>query len=300
MNPARLRAYLLLLIVSIIWGIAGVVIKFTLNGFSPAIFLLYRFTISAFVSVIALMITGIHLPKNRKLLAYVLVYGFLTSTVSLGLLFLGYEKTTAINATLISSIAPILVAVAGAVFLKEHITRIEKIGITIAFIGTIVTIIEPFLRNLDGIDQIIGNILIFISVIVGVATAVMAKMLMRDNVRPQTLVDVSFIVGFITSLPVLLFVTPTAFIHQITTAPLPYQLGVIFMAVISGNLAYLLWHKAQKTIEVSEAGLFTYLLPIITTPLAVGFLSESITIPFIIGAVIITIGVIIAEWKKKR
>ncbi|PJA42810.1 EamA family transporter, partial [Candidatus Woesebacteria bacterium CG_4_9_14_3_um_filter_39_10] len=43
MNPHRLKAYILLLIVAVIWGIAGPVIKFTLGGFPPLLFLTYRF-----------------------------------------------------------------------------------------------------------------------------------------------------------------------------------------------------------------------------------------------------------------
>ena len=77
-----------------------------------------------------------------------------------------------------------------------------------------------------------------------------------------------------------------------------YQLGVIYMALISGTLAYSLWVRGQKTIEISEAGIFSYLTPIYAAPIAIIWLGESITTPFIIGSILIATGVVIAEYKR--
>ena len=72
------------------------------------------------------------------------------------------------------------------------------------------------------------------------------------------------------------------------------------MAVLSGTLAYFLWHRAQKSIEISEVGLFAYLYPIFGVPLSVIWLKESISPTFIIGCIVIALGVVLAEWKKRR
>jgi drug/metabolite transporter (DMT)-like permease len=72
------------------------------------------------------------------------------------------------------------------------------------------------------------------------------------------------------------------------------------MALLSGSLAYFLYQKAQKTIEASEATLFSYLSPLFAIPLAVFWLKEEITIFYLLGAVIVAIGVIIAESKRRK
>lgn len=72
------------------------------------------------------------------------------------------------------------------------------------------------------------------------------------------------------------------------------------MALLSGSLAYFLFNKAQKTIEIGEASLFAYLYPIFSTPLAVLWLGEKITPIFMVGAIIIALGVFVAEVKKNR
>jgi len=297
MNPHRLKAYILLLIVAVIWGIAGPVIKFTLGGFPPLLFLTYRFGLSTLVAVILFAFLGFHFPKDKNTRLELLLYGFITSTVTLGFLFFGQKKTTALDATLIILINPILISLAGVRFLKERITLKERVGITIAFWGTTLTIIEPFLQNGHSLTRFSGNILVFISLLVAAWGAVLAKKLLRAEVDPLTLTNISFIIGFLTLAP---FAILKYKISAITSVPLPYHLGVIFMALVSGSLAYFLANKAQKTIEISEAAVFSYLQPIFAAPLAVVWLGEAITPVFLLGATIITVGVVIAETKKRR
>lgn len=295
----RLTAYLLLLIVAVIWGAALPVIKFTLGNFNPFIFLTYRFGISAVISLFLILLFGLQIPRKKQVFLLTLGYGFLTSTITLGLLFLGVEKTTAVDTTLIAATGPILATVAGVIFLNEHVTRLEKIGIALAFAGVVVTFFEPILKNGDGALGLGGNVLVFASVLAGVASAVTAKIILREGVSPAAAVNISFIVGFLTLLPAaLILYPPQAIMEQIQSASLSYHLGLWYVAIFSGNIAYFLWHKAQKTIEIGEAGLFTYLQPIFAIPLAILWLGETISVPLVIGAVIITVGVSIAEYRK--
>ncbi|MEK7188683.1 MAG: DMT family transporter [Patescibacteria group bacterium] len=301
MNPARLKAYLLLLIVSVIWGVAGPIIKFTLGGISPLLFLTYRFFLSSLVAIIFISFTGFHLPKDKNLLVKLIIFSILTSTISLGLLFLGIEKTTVLDLSLINLITPLLVSVAGVYFLREHITFREKIGMGIALVGTALIVFEPFLGVNHQSLKFSGNVLIFLSLLAGAYASVLAKELLRNDISPATLAHASFIVGLATILPISLFIyTPSQIIQSVSTLPFPYHLGVVFMAILSGNLAYTLWSKAQKTIEISEAAIFSYLYPIFAAPLAILWLKEKITIPYIIGGIIIAIGVVIAEYKKPK
>lgn len=301
MSGSRSRAYIYLVITAIIWGVAAIVIKLTLVSFSPLVFLTYRFAISAAFALLALPIIKIHLPKDRNTLLLSLLYCFLVTTVSLGLLFFGFDKTTAISASLIGSVAPILTAIAGYFFLREHITIRERIGMGIALIGTVVMIIEPLLENHDGLSGLSGNILILASLLVGTCVAILAKLIMRKETSPVGLTNLSYIVGFITTIPIVLIGTsPSELINTITSAPLTAHLGVLYMAILSGNVAYILWLKAQKTIEIGEAGLFAYIPPIISIPMAAIFLHEHISMAFIVGAVVIALGVILAEVKVRR
>ncbi len=301
MNPHRARAYLMLLFVAFFWGIAGPIIKFTLGDLPTLPFLTYRFFLSTVAVLAILPFSHFKIPKSKGVFLLTLLYGFTTSTVALGLLFWGLEKTTALDMALITSTAPLLIAVAGAHWLKEHITKREKIGMSIAFLGTSITILEPLLENGFKSGQVSGNFLMLLYLLVNTVSAVLAKILLRKGVSAFTLTGVSFTGGFLTILPLsITFYGLSPMLIKIQDMTLPYHLGVIYMAIISGNLAYFLANKAQKTIEIGEAALFTYLNPLFALPLAIFWLKEKISLPFIFGAVFISIGVIIAEYKKPR
>lgn len=300
MSPVRKRAYLELLAMAAIWGIATPIIKYTLNGFSPAILLTYRFFLSTVIALIIFAFTRIKIPKNPKILLVTLLNGFLITTVSLGLLFLGTDKTTAIDSNLISAMEPIIIAAAAVIFLKEHITKRESVGILIALGGTLITIIQPLYLTQPSFAQVEGNLLVFAGLLVTVATAVIAKVILRDNVDALFATNASFIVGFITILPFSLPQILNSKFQILTSVPFSYHLGVFYLAGISGTFAYYLWHKAEKSIEISEVNLIAYLYPIFATPLAVLWLGEKITPVFIIGAIVTAIGVVIAEYKKHR
>ncbi len=301
-EPHRLHAYLFLLITAIIWGIAGPIIKLTLGGIEPLLFLTYRFFLSSLLAIPLLFITKHEWPKSIGDFFLILLLSFLTSTVSLGFLFFGLKDTTVLEMSLMELIGPILIVVAGGIFLREHVTKTEKIGMLIALLGTSLTIIQPIFQ--DGLEIIKagGNIMILLYLVVTAFSAVILKELLRKGYSPLGLTNISFIVGFITLAPFLYReMGNTKQIYQtLINTPFVFHLGVIFMAFISGTLAYTLNNLGQRTIEISEAALFSYLVPIFSAIIAVFLMGEKVTPVFIIGSIVVCAGVAIAEIKKRR
>jgi drug/metabolite transporter (DMT)-like permease len=300
MTAKRLNAYIFLLITAVIWGIAGVVIKLTLVEIDPAPFLVYRFGISAAIAVLFLIFSKrIHIRSKAEGIM-IFTYGFLSTTVALGLLFLGADKTTVLNLTIITLGAPLFVELAGAFFLKEHLTHREKIGTGVAFLGTALVVVGPIANHIQESSNIVGNILILLYLVADIASIIYLKKLLRLKYSSLALTNTSFVIGFVTILPISIFLMPISqTISQITSLPLPYHLGVWYMAVFSGTIAYYMRGVAQKTVEVSEAGLFGYITPVVTGILAVALLNESLTPLFVLGAVIVALGVTLAEYKPK-
>ncbi|MEK9201013.1 MAG: DMT family transporter, partial [Patescibacteria group bacterium] len=131
-----------------------------------------------------------------------------------------------------------------------------------------------------------------------VANVIMGKKLLRHHLSPLLQTTISFFLGFLAVSLILFTTKPTYLVYQqLTTNNLQPHMGVIYMALLSGALAYYLYRKAQKSIETSEADTFVYLQPLFGTPLAYFWLKEPITLPFIIGAIIIAIGVFLVERK---
>jgi drug/metabolite transporter (DMT)-like permease len=289
---ARAKSYLLLFFAFAIWGIAGPVIKHTLDYFEPQDFLLYRFALSALFALLSLFfVKKINFPKSPTQRIFIIIYSLLNTTVGLGLLFLGYKYTSALSASIVNAIYPLMISVVGVLFLREHVTKKEKVGMTIALVATLATILDPSPQS----STLVGNLLVIASLLIGVVGAVMAKLLLRTQLSAFVLTQITFIVGFISWAPIVFITSSPALIAtKILQAPLNIHLSVWYMAFLSGTLAYYLWHIGQKTIEIGETAIFSYLYPIFTLPLSYFWLKENITPLNIICVVVITLGVVLA------
>lgn len=301
MNNQRLLAYLLLLGTTIIWGFALPIIKFTLTDFPPITFLTYRFFISLLIALPIFVLVDDKIPKAKPGEWFLIILaGLLVSSINLGLLFWGIDNTTALASTLIGLSSPIVIVFAGIIFLREKVTGQEKLGLVIAFLGSLFVTISPSVLNQPG-TTVFGNALIIVANLAWVAYLIICKRVLYDKVSPLFLATSSFVLGFLSLLPFAIAEQGSLanLVYTIADQPTPSQLGVFYIAAISGVVAYWLYQEGQKRIEISEATIFSYLNPIFAAPLAILWLGESVTTPFLIGAVVIATGVVIAEYKKR-
>jgi len=299
----RTTAYLYLLLVSVIWGAASPVVKYTLTWLDPLLFLAYRFAISTAIALPMLTISHAKLPRKTSDLWLLILTGVLSAPLTLYLFFLALDNTTALSGSLITATGPLLLVIGGMLLFREKITKNEKIGIGIALSGTLITIIGPLssVGYGNSLGKITGNSLMMLAVCADTLAALMSKKAVQRGISPSLLSHSQFIIGLAILLPIVLIQrsAPDIAVH-LYSLPLPAHGGVFFMALISGSIAYTFRNRAIKSIEVSESALFTYLQPLWAAILAVLWLKEAITPAYIIGGIIIAIGVIIAEYKRKR
>ncbi len=301
MSKRRIRAYILLLTATAIWAAASPIIKFTLREISPLNFLTYRFLISGVIGIVFLILMKPKIPNNKKAYFYLFSYSIFTM-IALTMLFMGLDQSRVLDLVVVDVLGPLVTALAGAIFLKERITRREKTGLAIAFSGTLIAIAIPYLIN-KGFEasRFSGNIMLILFMILDTGSYILAKEAVRNKIGPATLVNVTFIILFLFFVPLNYFIKGGEFfLHESLNLSVYGHLGVAYMAILSGTVAYTLWAAGQKTIEVSEASLFRYLYPTFSAPLAVIWLREEINGYFLVGAVLILIGVILAEYKKHK
>jgi drug/metabolite transporter (DMT)-like permease len=296
----RSRAYLTLTLVSLIWGVASPVIKYTLDYLPPFTFLFWRFLVT---SLVFLPIFLIYIKKHPIKLAdlpRLSFLGFLGTPLTLALIFVGYQRTTAMDGVLISATAPIFIALGGAIFLKEKITKMEKVGLGLAIFGSLVTIAQPLFEGGFLKGAITGNILVFGSVLSWTAFTLLSKEDFHRH-HPFVITAFCFFIG-------LLVITPFAYLEKgqqvFNFSFLIFNfnalLGVAYMSLFSSVIAYTLYEYGLSLIEASETTVFAYLQPIFAAPVSLIWLKEPITPLFILGAAIIAAGVLLSEWRPQK
>lgn len=289
--------YVAIILAHVIWGINFVVAKFTLMEIPPMSLAFARFALALFL-LSPFLIVERKIKIDKKDLPKLLTIGSLMATLNIAFFYLGLARTTVTSASVLTMTIPVLSVVGCWLFLKEKVYVANLVGITVGFLGTVLIFGIPlvFLGAKLSAQELMGNFLILLACVSWVAGAILSKQ-MAKQYSTLIITTVIFSVGMITFLiPALLeyFQNP-AWLSQITYLGI---LGLFFIAIASSVCAYFLFEWGLSKLGVVKADLFQYLEPLIATTLGVIILNENVRFSFIIGALLIGLGVYLATLAK--
>ena len=307
----------------VIWAAAGPVIKLTLQTVPPFTFLFLRLLI---VCILVLPYT-IYLIKKSAIVKSdylkIILLGIFGQT-SLIFIFLGFKYTTALDASIIGMMGPILAVAAGHYLYKEKVDWHIKLGLLIALIGTLFVAFEPYLDTHiithDVKMRMLGNFYVIVyslsfllyiiwsKITLGIDSGNIKRTLklihikpMKRHYSPLLLMSLTFYVGLASFAPMSVleiagYFGPVSFrMSELSAVPI---MGILYMAVLSSIAAYYLFEWGLTKVEVKDTAIFSYLQPVFTLPFAYMLLGEIPNKLMLIGAGIIALGVLIAEDRK--
>jgi len=286
-NPAFI-AYLTLLAASMIWGANGPVMKITLQSVPLFSLAFIRFGTAALLLYLFLK------PKlgiKQKDIPLVIFTGLMGIVFNISLYFWGLRLTTALNAGIIEAALPLLTLFFLWFFIKAQIAKNLLLGGLIGLIGIIVILSGDF----DGMPHLslLGDFLILSSSLAFMFYEMMLKKLFTTY-SPLTLTFYAFAIGAVIFLPSAVFeLYKYPFWYK--SLPASGLFGMFYGILLSSLVAHICWQWGLSKIPIAKVGFFLYVQPIISTTVAVIFLSEKITSPFLIGSVLIFAGLFLAE-----
>lgn len=290
-----------MLINTVVWALAFIIVKPSYEVTTPFRFLLYRF---ALASLLAIPIVAYYWQRLRvtwKLLGTIVGIELIGTVLALALVYWGLDLTSTLEANLLVSSMPLFIILGGVILLGERQEKHEWLGLIIALLGTVILIFAPALMNGGGTLlklSILGNILILSHNIANFFYFPLAK---KYYVRVPKLfaASIGFYVGLLAfAILSLLEAGSIVELHSLVAIDLqsPWVwLAVIYMAVFGSIIGLTAYFKGQDGIEASEAALFTYLQPLIYLPVGVLLLKETMGIWQVVGLMLTAGGVYLAE-----
>lgn len=302
----RTTAYILLLTNVVLWGAALPIVKLGLGPTTPFRFLLYRYVFAVLFSLPILFHYWPKIKHRSRSIGTIIGLELLGTTTGLSFLYIGLDKTSSLEASLIATTTPIFITLCGIWFLKEKEEKHEWIGLVIAFLGTLLmTFLPGFLRGealFSG--SFVGNALVFTNNIISAIYFVLAKKHLR-TIPKLFATTISFYVGLITFALLALFeVHGSVFvllqtIHIDLTYPSVWLIS-LYMATFGSIIGLTVYIKGQDMIEASEAGLFGYLQPLVYIPLSYVLFKEGASSLQIASLGLVLLGVFVAEKRFKK
>jgi drug/metabolite transporter (DMT)-like permease len=283
----------------LLWSSGWVAAKFGVMVSGALTFLVIRFAVATLCFVAIAVLSGARWPSNRGALGRTLFSGVLLHGGYLGPVWwaIGQGVPAGLSG-IIAGLQPLLTALAAPYLLDERLSRAQKIGLVLGFLGVALAVLPKLHHQISpgeaaGIDwfPVLINILGMVSVTAG--TIYQKRHLQGTDIRWAASLQY---------LAALVVVLPFAFLLE----PFHVEFGWQFFAVLAWSVlgtsvaAILLLLYLLNKGQVSRVASLVYLVPPLAALQALVFLGEALTLPTIIGTAIVVAGVYLANYKGKE
>ena len=301
MSENRLYYHIVAFVVVAIWGSTFVFTKLLLqSGLTPAQIFTLRFTI-AYVLLLCYSLVTRHSSlfasswREELLMVALGITGgsvyFLTENAAM-------LYTTATNTSLIVCSCPLFAMLLVALVYRhtEWITKMQALGSGVACLGMAIVVLNGhFVLHLSPL----GDLLAFAACLCWAVYSLLAKPA-TERYSSIFVTRKVFFYGLLTIIPYYILKPSEAniFSFSIFNFQLSIILNLLFLSVVASMLCYLLWNWVIGKLGAVVATNWVYFNPITTIIFAWWLLNEQITVWFLLGSVLILLGMFMADRKK--
>ncbi len=289
------RAYSLLIVLSIIWGLAFDAISEADTLLSPINLTLLRWFIAAAGYLAILPFLGKTKTKfESKDLPRLLVISF--ANVPLYHLSLNYGETSvsAGVAGLLVSLGPVFIVLLSSVSLKEEIGRKLVIVLVIATFGAV-------LLSVSDLSGPSGSMIGIVEVIVTAFAYALFAVLSKPLVAKYGALPVAIRAGTIGTVMLLPLVSES-FISQVSKLSATGWISVLYLSILSTVVGYSMFYTLLSRGTVSRLSIQLYLIPIISVIGGTLLLGEKITIFTLAGGatLLLAVGLVTRSQRNRN
>jgi len=274
------------------WGTYFPFAKLILLKLSPIVFLVFRLGIGAMVLLAMCLFLRKSLTTRRSDLVIILIAGGIGIVLHQLVQVTGLKHTTATNTGWILTLIPPVTGLLGWMVLKERVALKQIAGLFVAMIGVVFFVSNGKPTTLS-LVQNIGDVLALTSVVTWSTYTVITKSRL-STYDPMPVSATQMVLGFV----VFLLIGSTEIPQEIPVLSRQDWLIVILIGIVPSGLAYYWWNAGLKRLSAVNTSTFLFIEAIVASIVGFVLLGEQFTLPMIIAAVIIIIGVWITQVRR--
>ena len=286
--------HFLLTLTSIFWAFNTVAGRAAVDEVSPLLIVSVRwFFVSIILSILCrnqLIETWSILNKKIKWLIFMGLFGF---TGFNSAYYVAAHDTIAINLGLVQGTMPAFIIIIAWIWLKDKINFTQFLGVLITFIAVLIVVCSGNFNALIELELNSGDIvMIFACTLYAIYAVGLRK---KPKISALPLLTFFAYIAFLGSLPGLIY---EIYSNQLI---LPGQKGFIILGVIiifPSFLAQIFFMKGVEKIGPSRSGLYTNLVPVFSSFLAVFFLGEEFQFFHLLSLMMIFTGIYLFEYNQ--
>jgi drug/metabolite transporter (DMT)-like permease len=287
------KAILQALFVVFLWATSWVFVKIGIKDIPPITFAGLRYFI-AFICLLAIMFLNGNQKEIREIpradWGQLALLGILFYAGTQGAIFVALAYLPAVTVNLLWSFSSIVVAIFGILWLSENPTWSQWGGIAMAMIGAIIYFIPVSIPE----NQVLGVLVAVIGVLANSVSSIMGRSINRSGkYRPLVVTVITMGIGSI----VLLLAGIS--VEGIPDINLQSWGIILWLALVNTAFAFTLWNHTLRTLTAMESSIINGTMMVWIPIFAVLFLGEAITGKEIFGLVVVGIGTLIVQLRRK-
>ncbi|MEZ5854980.1 MAG: DMT family transporter [Hyphomicrobiaceae bacterium] len=209
--------------------------------------------------------------------------------------YVGLNFTTAINVSVLNSVAPVLIVAVGALLFQDRVSLLQLVGIVVSLAGVITIVARGDFRVLAALAFNRGDVIILFNM--GVWAVYSASLRNRGAMHWMSFTFVLAVISALVTLPA--WAVEHAFGDQLQATGLTIG-ALAFVGLFPSLVAYASWSRAVETLGSGRAGVFLHLIPLYSALVAGFLLGESIEGFHFAGFALILTGVALASQPTAR
>lgn len=289
---------LLILLITLLWGVAWVLMKVGLEYMGPFTFSSLRFATGTFTLFLILAVKRVSLPEKRQWKHFMII-GLLQTTIVFSLVMYGMKFVEAGKSSVLLYSMPMWSGLFASKLLGEKITFLKGIGMLLGTAG-LLFILGWDLWQQQSYHVIFGEMLI-------VAAAVswaLANVYYRKNLSGVNQLQVNAYQMMFGTFGILIAAMVSEWGEPVLINSVSI-FSVVFTGVLASALCFTVWYYVLSVIDTVTATMSTLLVPVFGLFFSWKLLGEEITLNIAIGTVLIILGIFIAQQsgssrQKKR
>jgi drug/metabolite transporter (DMT)-like permease len=282
---------LMLVGLTMLWGVNYPVVKVTNLGLSPVFNSLLRSVIASILGILYCLSVKQRLFHRDIRLFHGFVVGLLFGSEFI-CIYVGLVYTDAARTAILLNLSTFVVALGAWAVVKEKLGTMRIIGMILAFLGAYM-VLQGKPRTWTPV-MLLGDIFAIGGAVFWGATTVYIKKYLAERVHPIN----TFLYQLVFSIPII-FVFAVILEPRWVIKITPFVIGgVLYSSIIVAFASYLVWFKMIHSYPISQLAVFTLLTPIFGTAASGLFLHEQMTTGLITGLVLVAAGIYATNRSK--
>ena len=268
-------------------------IKFAIREVGPITLVAFRALFGLLFCVVVIFFQRAALPRTFKAWLPLLVVGLTNIAIPFFLISWGELHIDSAVASILDATVPLFtILIAHFLLQDDKITLPKTLGLIVGFVGIVILMSKDMGSSSS---SLLGQAAVIVASIFYAISAIYIRKTTEDtpgivrSAGPLVSASVTMWLG------ALIFESP---VH------IP-QLGItwialLFMGILGSGLAFVMAFYLIHEIGPTRTTMVTYIFPLGGVILGVAFLHEQLTWQVIIGAILIVVSLVIANWEPKQ